>query len=87
MNQVLLDQMREFVNSLTSEDFANLGPSGEKTEYRRRTNRTKKQKKPGRPPKDYTAIEFKVDLERALEEGDFDSAIRDYYKLKGMLNR
>lgn len=60
--------------------------TGEKTEYSTTVSRSKKPGKPGKIRRSaYNLIEAKLDLDLAIKQGDYDTAIPLYFYLKNRI--
>ena len=78
-----IQSMKHFVRTTKATDFANLQSLTERTQYVHDHKAMKR--KGGSPPKDFTAIEMFVDLQRAVEADLLDEALPLYFQLKKML--
>lgn len=78
-----ISAMERFVARLTTDDLVSITPISEKIQFKHVHKSMKK--KGGSPPKDYTAVEIKCDLEIALKTNNYEEALPLYYTLKRML--
>jgi len=78
-----IDGMKRFIESTKATDFANLQSQTERTQYVHDHKAMKR--KGGSPPKDFTAIEMFVDLQRAVDDEKYTEALPLYFALKKML--
>ena len=77
-----------FLAKLDSENFAFMQPFGpeDKTPYRTQNTEVKiRPSKKGKRPIENKAVELQIDLNIALNAGDFKGALEPYFKLNALL--
>lgn len=83
ISPVLLRKIQRFIDTHSGGDFGGIQPPVEKTQYKHPGSALKR--KGGGPPKDFSLVEDFVDLQIAVETGDFETAIPLYYKLRRLV--
>lgn len=73
-------KLSQFAKELDDLDLSDLGSISEKVEYKQYHKARKM--KGGRPPRDYLVVEAKVDFQRFVAAGDYESALPLYYWLR-----
>lgn len=79
----LISNMHRFAKEIKASDCAGISGQGQKVQYTHQHNSMKQ--KGGHAPKDYTAVEMLVDLQKALEAKSYEEAMPLYFGLRRML--